>query len=145
TNVARLAEVFVQFGYLNQALPEIATACELDPKDYALHLKAADFAIRAEKYETAVASLAKAENLAQNDEEHEAVLNQQIKTYTLQNKLADLAAELAAKTGGGQGAGPDFFLLARYRESLPEYPEATRAINEAIKLEPNNVPSLAAA
>src|SRR5205085_8472059 len=86
-----------------------------------------------------------AESLAQNDEEREAVLTQQIKTYTLDNKLADLAAELTAKTVDGQGTRRQFFLLARYRESLHEYPEATRAINEAIRLEPNNVPSLAAA
>ena len=38
-NVARLAEVLAQFGYLKEALPEIAAACELDPKDFALRSK----------------------------------------------------------------------------------------------------------
>src|SRR4029077_11705658 len=58
-----------------------------------------------------------------------------------QNKLADLATELAAKASHAH----EYFLLARYRESLHEFPEATRAINEAINLEQNNVPTRAAA
>ena len=57
TNLSRLAEVLAQFGYLKDALPEIAAACELDPKDFALPLKAADLEIRAESYDTALASL----------------------------------------------------------------------------------------
>src|SRR5205823_3626803 len=88
-NLLRLAEVLAQFGYLSEALPEVAAACELDPKDYSLQLKAADFGIRAEKYDEALASLARAETLAQNDEEREAVLTQHIKIYTLQSRLAD--------------------------------------------------------
>jgi tetratricopeptide (TPR) repeat protein len=145
TNLARLAEVFAQFGYVKESLPEIAAACELDPKDYALQLKAADLNIRADEFDAALAALARAEKLAQNDEEHEAVLNQQIKTFTLQDKLSDRAAELVAKNAAGQGTPHDWFLLARYRESLHEYPEATRAINESLKLEPNNIPALGAA
>jgi tetratricopeptide (TPR) repeat protein len=88
-NVARLAEVLAQFGYLQEALPEIVAACELNPKDYSLALKAADMQVRGEHYDPALASLSRAEKLAQNDEEREAVLTQQIKTFTLQNRLAD--------------------------------------------------------
>src|SRR5207244_1600667 len=57
----------------------------------------------------------------------------------------DLATELTLKTAAGQVPSHDWFLLARYREALHEYPEATRAINEAVKLEPNKVPMLATA
>src|SRR5437773_4299087 len=121
TNVARLAEVLVQFGYLQQALPEIAAACALDPKDFSLALKAADFEIRAEQYDVALGSLTRAENLAQNDEEREAVLGQQIKTYTLQNKLSDLAAELTRQSSERGATQRQWFLLARYREALHEY------------------------
>src|SRR5207247_10640841 len=136
TSLARLAEVLAQFGYLKEALPQIAAACELDPKDFGLALKAADLEIRAESYDTALASLAKADKLSQNDEEREAVLNQQIKTYTLQNKLSDLAAELTLKAAGASASHQDWFLLARYREALHEYPEASKAIGEALKLQP---------
>ena len=50
-NLARLAEVLAGFGYLKEAAVEIAAACELDPKDFALQLKAADVFLRNEQYE----------------------------------------------------------------------------------------------
>ncbi len=144
-NLTRLAEVLAQFGYLNEALPEIAAAAALEPKDYSLQLKAADLQIRGEQYDDALASLTRADALAQNDEECEAVLVQRLKTYTLQNKLADLATQLAQETAKGNAAPAQWFFLARYREALREWPEATRAIHEALALQPNHVPSLAAA
>ena len=49
------------------------------------------------------------------------------------------------KAAGGRRPITDWFLLARYREALHEYPEATRAIGEAIKLLPNDIRSLASA
>src|SRR5262245_16592398 len=144
-NLLRLAEVLAQFGYLNEALPEIAAACEIDPKDYALALKAADFAIRGDQFDTALDHLARADKLAQNDEEREAVLSQQIKTYTLQDRLVGLAADLAKQVAAGSATHRQLFLLARYREALHGYPEATKAINDALALEVNHIPSLAAA
>ncbi|HEY2412465.1 MAG TPA: DUF1583 domain-containing protein [Pirellulaceae bacterium] len=145
SNVSRLAEVYAQFGYLKEALLEIAAACELDPKDFALQLKAAELQIRGETYPAALASLSRAQKLAQNDEEHEAVLNQQIKIHVLENKLADLAAQLTAQTKTAVATFDDWFLLARYRENLHEYPEATAAINEALQRQPNHLRSLASA
>jgi tetratricopeptide (TPR) repeat protein len=145
TNVARLAEVFAQFGYIEHALPEIAAACELDPKDYSLQLKAAELQLRGEAFELALASLARAEALSQNDEEREAVLAQQIRTYTLQDRLERLATELTREASGDMATHGKWFLLARYREALREFPEAKRAIGEALKLEPNDIRSLAAA
>jgi tetratricopeptide (TPR) repeat protein len=71
-NLNRLAEVLAQFGYLKEALPEIRTACSLDPKDFSLHLKAADLHVKAEDYATALSSLSVADKLAQSDEEREA-------------------------------------------------------------------------
>lgn len=145
TNVARLAEVYAQFGYAPQALQEIAAACELDPKDFSLQLKAAELQARSEAYEPGLASLARAEKLAQNDEEREAVLAQQIKIYSLQDKLVSLAEELQRKTTTANATHNDWFLLARYRESLHEYPQAAQAIAAALKLEPNHIRSLASA
>jgi tetratricopeptide (TPR) repeat protein len=145
TNLARLAEVLAQFGYLKQALPEIAAACELEPKDFALQLKAAELSVRGEAYDVALQALARAEQLAQNDEEREVVLNQQIKTYTVQDTLGSLANDLTAKAASGQAMPQQWFLLARYREALHEYPQATRAINEALRLEPTRIPVLATA
>ena len=144
-NLARLAEVLAQFGYLKEAQPEIAAACELAPKDYSLQLKAADLQIRGELYDEALASLARGETLAQNDEEREAILAQQIKTFTLQNKLADLAEELEKQVAADATDARSWFLLARYREALRQWPEATKAIGESLKLQAGSIPSLAAA
>ncbi|MCI0361269.1 MAG: tetratricopeptide repeat protein, partial [Planctomycetaceae bacterium] len=144
-NLARLAEVFAQFGYLREAQPEIAAACELDPKNFSLALKAADLQIRGEQLDAALASLSRGQKLAQNDEEREAVLSQQLKTYTLQNRLPELATELEKQVADGKGDHQQWFLLARYREALREWPEATKAIGEALAREPSSIPSLAAA
>ncbi len=144
-NLARLAEVLAQFGYLAEAQPEIAAACELAPKDFALQLKAADLQIRGEKYEAALVSLTKAAQLAQNDEEREAVLAQQITAYTFQDALADLAARLDAQLAADGSDPQAWYLLARYREALRQWPEASRAIGEALKLRASDIPSLAAA
>jgi tetratricopeptide (TPR) repeat protein len=144
TNLARLAEVLAQFGYLQQALPEIAAACELEPRDLGLHLKAAELRSRAEQYDAALASLAKAETIAQNDDERELVLNQTMKCLELQGTLGERAAALTKKAAGGQLSQREWFLLARYREALREYAEATKAIAQALALKPDDVPSLAA-
>jgi predicted Zn-dependent protease len=144
-NLARLAEVLAQFGYLPQALPEIAVACELDPRDLGLQLKAADLLQRSEQYDAALAALTRAEQIAQNSDEREVVLNQQMKCLEGQGSLDERATELAKKAAGNAATQRDWFLLARYREALHEYPEATRAIAKALELAPADVPSLAAA
>ncbi len=144
-NVARLAEVLAQFGYLEQALPEIAEACRLDPKDFSLQLKAAEMQVRGEKLTEALASLERAEELAQNDEEHEAVLAQQIKVYVLDESLDDRIETLQTQTAGDQATARQWYLLARYQEERRDYPEATRAIRKANELSANNIPYLASA
>src|SRR4029078_12462369 len=97
-------------------LPEIAAACDLEPKDFGLQLKAAELQLKSEAFATARESLGRAETLAQNDEERETVLTQQIRALTLEEKLGDVAQELAVQTAKGQAAYTQWFLLARYRE-----------------------------
>ncbi len=144
-NLARLAEVFAQFGYIHEALPEIAAACELDPNSFALQMKAAELQSRGEEYEAALASLAKAEKLAENDEERKGVLGQQIKVYQLNGTLAMVADALEQEIAAGQPTARRWYLLANYREALREFPEATRAIDAALALAGNDLPALTAA
>lgn len=144
-SLARLAEVLSSFGYLQQAIPEIQAACELDPKDFSLQLKAADLFAKAEKYPEALAALSKSEKLAQNVEESEAVLASQLKIYQLEDSLTKRTEELAAQLAKGTPTAKQHFLLARYYEALRQYPEATRAIDASLKLEPQAVPALGSA
>ncbi|WP_425618770.1 DUF1583 domain-containing protein [Anatilimnocola sp. NA78] len=144
TNLARLAEVFASFGYLPQAIPPMQEACQLDPKDFSLHVNAAQLYAKAEKPADALAALATAEKLAQNDEEAEAVLVEQLKIYQQEDSLTKRTSDLATM----QDAKPTargLLLLARYFETSRQYPEAARAIQSAIRLEPQSIRSLATA
>lgn len=145
TNLARLAEVLAHFGYREQALPEIAAACELEPRDLTLQLKAAELQQRGEQYDAAFTSLTRAAALAQNNDERELVLTQQIKCLELQGALDDRADALTKKVAGSPAEQRDWYLLARYREALHQYAEASAAITQVLKLAPADVPSLAAA
>jgi tetratricopeptide (TPR) repeat protein len=145
TSLSRLAEVLASFGYLPQAIPEIQAACELDPKDVSLHLKAADLLTKAEKYDDALAALAKCEKLSQNTEESEAALAAQLKIYQLEDSLQKRAEDLAAQIADSKPSAKQLFLLARYYEALRRYPDATRAIDASLKLAPQDIPALASA
>lgn len=144
TNLSRLAEVFASFGYLPQALPPMQAACTLEPKDFSLHVKAAQLYVKAEKYPDALAALTIAEKLAQNDEESEGVLTEQLKIYQLDDSLAKRLAALVDDVKKNPSV-QQFYLLARYYETLRQYPEGTAAIKEALKLEPRSLRSLATA
>jgi tetratricopeptide (TPR) repeat protein len=144
-SLSRLAEVLASFGYLPQAIPEIQAACELDPKDFSLQLKAADLFAKAEKYPEALAALGKSEKLAQNTEESEAVLAAQLKIYQLEDSLTKRTEDLATQLAKGTPTAKQHFLLARYYEALRQYPEATRAIDASLKLEPQAIPALGTA
>lgn len=145
TSLSRLAEVLASFGYLAQAIPEIQAACELDPKDFSLHLKAADLPTKSEQYDDALAALAKCEKLSQNAEESEAALAAQLKVYQLEDSLLKRAQDLASQLADSKPSAKQLFLLARYYEALRQYPDATRAIDASLKLAPQDIPALASA
>src|SRR4029079_16054991 len=128
-SLSRLAEVLSSFGYLEQAIPEIQAACELDPKDFSLQLQADALFAKAERYSEALAAREKSEKLAQNVQESEAVLTSQLKIYQLEDSLTKRTEELAAQLANGTPTARQHFLLARYYEALRQYPEATRAID----------------
>jgi tetratricopeptide (TPR) repeat protein len=145
TNLARLAEVLSSFGYLEQAIPEIQAACTLEPKDLTLYLKAADLLTKAEQYPDAVHELTRAESLVLNAEEAELVFSVQLKVYQLEGSLERRANELEMATQGGTPTARKLFLSARCQEALHRHPEAMRAIEAALKLQPQSIPTLAAA
>lgn len=144
-NLARLAEVYASFGYLKEALPEMAAACKLDPKDFALQVKSADLHVKMEQHTEALAALDRAAKLAQNEEEREAVLAMQLQVYDAEGSLARRTTELAEAVEKGQTDAKQLFLLARHYEASRQLPEAGRTIAAALKLEPQSIPSLAAA
>lgn len=108
-NLARLAEVLSGFGYLSEAVPTMAEACQLKADDFTLQLEHADLLGRAEKYDAALPQLEIASKLASNAEENEAVLAQRIKHLHAADKLTARIAELLRTLPplqGGQGGSP---------------------------------------
>ena len=88
-NVARLAEVYNSFGYLPQAVEKIAAACELDPKEFALQLKAAEYHMRHQKFDESLEYNAAANSLSASEEESELVLRNRIEIFQTNRKLED--------------------------------------------------------
>ena len=116
---------------------EIAAAVEKDPKDFALQIRAADYHVRAGKFDEALAYVDHADKLATSDDEHDAVIQQRIDVLQTSQRLDDEAERLADQIRNDQNAtSADWYLLARYRESGRNWPDATEAIDNAIRLRP---------
>ncbi len=144
TNTTRLAEVLNSFGYQEDAVKFIAEACQLDPKDFSLQLKAAEYHTRALQHPAALEFVAAAGRLAANDDERESVLNERIKVLQADQSLDDEIDRLAVKASSSQSAG-DWYVLARYYEADRRQNEATQAIQKALEIDPKSIPSLTAA
>ena len=145
-NVARLAEIYNSFGYLDEAISQIAAACKLDAKDFALHLKAADYHSRARKFDEALAFVGIAESLAANVEEQDATIAQRIEVYRSSQRLDAEIDALAGKVHGDPDASTEQWqLLARYCEADGRWADATEAIDHALQKDANSIPALTTA
>ncbi|MCC7336239.1 MAG: DUF1583 domain-containing protein [Pirellulaceae bacterium] len=142
-NVNRLAEVYNSFGFTEQATVEIAEALKLDPKDFSLHIRAADYHLKAGKYDPALEFVASAEALAANDDERDAVIQQRIDILQGSQQLDEVADELLAKLDQqSQATSADWYLAARYLEAARRWPLATEAIDKAILADSKSIPAL---
>ena len=145
-NVARLAEVYNTFGYMPAAVERIAEACELEPKDFALQLRSADYHTRAEKYDEALAYVAAAGALAANSEERDAVITQRIEVLQSSRRLEEESDALAAKLERAvDAASDDWHLLARYYEAERRWAKAVEAIGRALTIDAKSIPALTTA
>ncbi|MCA9010598.1 MAG: tetratricopeptide repeat protein, partial [Planctomycetaceae bacterium] len=145
-NAARLAEVYNSFGYLEQAVQEIAAACTLDPKEFVLQMRSAEYHARATKYDAALAFLDAAEKLAASDDDRESLIRQRIEVYQSSQRMDDETKKLADAVHTNANATPsDWALLARYFEANRQWVEATESIEKGLAIDPRSVPTLTAA
>lgn len=145
-NITRLAEVYNSFGFPEKAVVEIAEAVSKDPKDFSLQIRAAEYHARAGKFDQALAYVASAEKLAGNDDEQDAVIQQRIEVLQTSQRLDAEADRLAERIRDDENAtSADWYLLARYLESSRRWPDATEAIDHAIRLDPKSIIALTAA
>ena len=146
SSVARLAEIYNSFGYLDRAIPEMEEACKLDPKDFALKIKASDYLARVNRFDDAFTFLSDAEKLATTSDEKEEVVKQRIQLLQSSDRLGDAIDSLAAETDGAASRDlPKQLLLARYYEAARKLPEAADAIAKAIAIDPKSIETLAIA
>lgn len=145
-NLSRLAEVYQSFGYLDQALVEITAATEMDAKDFALQIRAADYHNQAEKYDEALRFIAAAEGLADDAERMDTVIRERIEVYQSSQQLEQRIEELVASIQADEKPSwEQWHLLARYHEAARAWPEATDAIDSALKVDPANIVALTTA
>lgn len=145
-NLARVAEVFHGFGLLDEALASISEACEVDPKDFALHMKAADYQAQAKNYDKALAMLDIAQGLATHEDQKEAEIAQRIELYQSSDQLDERTEELAAQINAKENPTPeDWNLLARFQSASSNFVEASRSINKALEIDPKSIVALTTA
>lgn len=145
-NVARLAEIYNSFGYLDQAVAQIAEACRLDPKDFSLQIKGAEYHARASKFDEALTFVDAAGTLAASDEERDTVVQQRIEVFQSSSRLDQEIEKLAASVRADATAGAaEWQLLARYYEADRRWTEATEAVETALAKDAKSIPTLTTA
>ncbi|MEQ1829393.1 MAG: tetratricopeptide repeat protein, partial [Pirellula sp.] len=145
-NVARLAEVFKRFGFQDRAVAEIAEACKLAPKDFALQLDGAELHARADRFDEALSYVSAAQLLAGNDDEREMVLKQRIEILQSSQRLESSIVQLAIAIRKDVNAtASQWYELARYCETDRQWPLAQQAIGAALKIEKESIPFLTTA
>jgi tetratricopeptide (TPR) repeat protein len=145
-NVARLAEVYNSFGYQERAVTEILDACKLDPKDFALQIKASDYLARVARYDEAFTFMESANKLAVSADEKEEVIKQRIQLLQSSDRLDEAIATLNEETTGSAATNAaKWLLLARYLETARRMPDANDAIASALKLDEKSTEALSIA
>ncbi len=140
--LARLSEVLAGFGYLKEALPPLIEAVGLEADSFDLRLKLASLEHRLEKYDDAETQLAAADKLAEKDEEKDAVLDARVKNDGAANRLGGRMAALRKELDGARGAtARPWCELARYLEADAKLPEAVRAADKALEIDPRSIPA----
>ncbi len=142
-NTSRLAEVYNSFGFAEKAILEIAEAVKLEPKDFSLHIRAADYNVKANQYDQAMSFVESASGLAANDDERDAVIQQRIEVLQVSQQLDKVADEQLARLQEATDASAhDWYLAARYLEAGRRWPDATEAVDNAIKIDPKSIPAM---
>ena len=145
-NLGRLGEVLAGFGYLKEAVGPLSEAVQLDKDDFDLRLKLAELSHRLEKFDDAEVQLMAAAKLAEKDEQKTAVLESRVKNDLAASRLPQKIASMRKDLEAGRGATAEgWSALARYLEADGKLPEAVRAADRAVKVEPRSVPAWAMA
>jgi tetratricopeptide (TPR) repeat protein len=140
--LARLSEVLAGFGYLKEALPPLTEAVGLESDSFDLRLKLASLDHRLEKYDDADNQLAAAAKIAEKDEEKDAVLEARVKNDQAAGRLTQRIDSLRKQLDTpAQATAAAWSVLARYLEIDAKLPEAVRAAERAVEIDPRSIPA----
>ncbi len=141
-NLGRLAEVLAGFGYVKEAIAPLTEAVALDKDDFDLRMKLGELSHRLERFDDADVQLAAAAKLASKDEEKAAVLDARVKNDQAAGRIAARVEAMRRELQGDRGKTADGWLqFARYLEADGKLPEAVRAADRAVQVEPRSVPA----
>lgn len=145
-NLVRLAEVYNSFGYQDQSLKTIAEACVLEPKEFALQMRSAEYHKRAAKFDDAIRYVDAAQPLAETDEDRDELIRQRIEILQSSEKLDEEIAAIEKRLEASpQKAATDWTLLARYYEAGRRWVQAQEAIDSALTVDAKSISALTAA
>ncbi len=148
-SVMRLAEIYHHAQQHGKSASLATEACNLNPKDPLLFIRAAKMQAKADRIDNALNSLSIAETLADSEEQRESIVQDRTDILEKSNRLrqqADLlqgqlrTSEKSDKTQLSQKQ-----LLVRYLVRLRRWPEAQIAVTEALRLESKSLPMTIAA
>ncbi len=145
-NLVRLAEVYNSFGFQDQALTTIAEACVLEPKEFALQMRSAEYHMRAAKYDDALRYVDAAQPLAETDEDRDELIRQRIEILQSSEKLDEEIAAIEKRIEATpEKTAADWTMLARYYEAGRRWVQAQQAIDSALAVDPKSIAALTTA
>lgn len=136
-NLIRLAEVLSTFERSDESLQAFAKAAELD-LTFSHRLRYSELLSRASRYEDSLAQLDLAQTLAENPEEREQLLQARIQVYGRSGTL-DEQIESASRAAESEPTVENYRRLALMFDAATRIPEATEAIESAMKADPTDI------
>jgi len=148
-SVMRLAEIYHHAKQHDRSASLATEACDLAPKDPMVFIRTAKMQAKAQRIDDALKSLGIAETLADNDEQRESIIQDRLdalEKYNRLNQEADiLQSQLRTAEKSDLTKLSQKQLLVRYLVRLRRWPEAQRAVLDALGLDGKSLPMLLAA
>lgn len=136
-NLVRLAEVFHGFGYREESVDTMASAIKLEP-EFTDHVRFAQMQRDLDKYEDALKTLDVAEGEAEDEEESQLVLTEQIRTWQFAGKLGEEITK-REESLGDTPTSDQLQTLAQLYEADRRMDQASQSAKQSLAIDPENI------
>ena len=141
-NLTRLAEVLAGFGYVKEAIAPLTEAVALERDNFSLRLTLANYANRLERYDEAERNWTPRPSCRNATRRRTPSLRLASRTTRppggSKQRIEGLRKDLE---GNNNAPAERWRIFARYLEADAKLPEAVRAIDQAIAIEPRSIPA----